>query len=274
LLATAFGTHLFIYTISEVGMSHVYSFAFLTGFLYFAKKFFLNQNKLAVYYASIFLGLILLCRPINGLIILFLIPLAGSFTILKSAFINFFSNFKSIVISFLLLFTVVSIQLIIYKISTGKFWVYSYQEEGFNFLEPNFFKILFSYKKGLFLYTPILLLGLCSVIYHLKSKSFFSVSWLLFFGLITFVFSSWWMWFYGGSFSSRVYVEFIPIFMIPLGMLLEKSHNSLKRLTVVAIFILIAVCQIQSYQYRYYEIHYGDMDKAKYWEVFLMRNHF
>ena len=40
------------------------------------------------------------------------------------------------------------------------------------------------------------------------------------------------------------------------------------------IVLLIVVCQIQSYQYRYYEIHYSEMTQVKYWDVFLLRNRF
>ena len=222
---------------------------------------------------ALLLGLIVLCRPINGLVGLFLIPLAGNVRTLKIGLLDIFSSVKAWAISLLLFVGIVGIQLVIYKISTGSFFVYSYQEEGFNFSDPHFFDILFSYKKGLFLYTPMLLLGLFSVFYFLRSKSFFSISWLMFFVGITYVFSSWWMWFYGGSFSSRVYVEYIPIFILPLGLFLESCSPKVKKVTIGLIICLIGVCQIQSYQYRYYEIHYTDMDQAKYWEVFLMRNH-
>ncbi|MCB7372887.1 hypothetical protein LI003_23625, partial [Bacteroides caccae] len=46
-------------------------------------------------------------------------------------------------------------QLIIYRWGTGEFIVYSYTKEGFNFLHPEIIKVLFSYEKGLFVYTPI-----------------------------------------------------------------------------------------------------------------------
>jgi hypothetical protein len=274
LLATAFGTHLFVYTVVEGGMSHVFSFAFISGFLYYSKRYFDQQQLADVYKMALLLGLIILCRPINGLVGLFLIPLAGNLETLKNGLLDIFCNLKAWLVGLILFVGIVGIQLVIYKISTGSFFVYSYVDEGFNFTDPHFFDILFSYKKGLFLYTPMLLLGLISTRFLVRTKSFFSISWLLFFVGITYVFSSWWMWFYGGSFSSRVYVEYIPIFMLPLGLFLESCAPKVKKVTIGLIICLIGICQIQSYQYRYYEIHYTDMDQAKYWEVFLMRNHF
>ena len=35
------------------------------------------------------------------------------------------------------------------------------------------------------------------------------------------------------------------------------------------IVLLIAVCQLQTYQYRYYFIHWSNMDKEHYWRVFM-----
>jgi hypothetical protein len=172
--------------------------------------------------------------------------------------------------SFLVFFALISIQLLIYKISTGQFFVYAYQKEGFNFLSPHLFDILFSYKKGLSLYTPLFLLSFTGSYFLWKSSSFQFYTWLGFFSLITYVFSSWWMWYYGGSFSSRVYVEYLPIFMlllaIPLEKIKTKLFNHFYKLTII---VLIIVCQIQTYQYRYYEIHWADMDKEKYWSVFM-----
>jgi hypothetical protein len=78
------------------------------------------------------------------------------------------------------------------------------------------------------------------------------------------------MWYYGGSFSSRVYVEYLPLFMIVLAVFLNAQSVSMKKiLSNSLIVLLILVCQIQTFQYRYYEIHWSDMTKEKYWNVFL-----
>ena len=41
------------------------------------------------------------------------------------------------------------------------------------------------------------------------------------------------------------------------------------RAFVAVICTLIVVCQIQTFQYRYFQIHWSDMTKEKYWDVFL-----
>jgi putative copper export protein len=76
------------------------------------------------------------------------------------------------------------------------------------------------------------------------------------------------MWFYGGSFSTRVFVEYIPLFAILLGTAIHKIKRYKKSFHTV-IILLIVLCQIQTYQYRYLQIHWSDMTKEKYWDVFL-----
>lgn len=270
LVASVFGTHLFYYTISEPGMSHNFSFAFFAMFIYFAHQFFFKFNKKYLFLLGLSLGMITLIRPINGLIVFILPFIAGDVTTLKAGLKSVLGNKLWSVIGILGFLLVVSIQLIIYKISTGNFFVYAYTGEGFDFANPHIIDILFSYKKGLFLYTPILLLSFVGCYFLWKTNKFQLFAWLLFFIGITYIFSSWWMWFYGGSFSSRVYIEFIPIFMILMAIALKGFTTRIsKTLFISLIVLLIGVCQIQTFQFRYGHIHWSEMTKEKYWDVFL-----
>lgn len=270
LFAAVFGTNLFYYAVGEPGMSHVFSFAFISMFFYYSQRYFSTFHKKYILYLSALLGIIVLIRPVNGLIVFACPFTAGSFNSLKKGILEAFRHKWSLVMAAILFLGILSLQLIIYKISTGKFFVYSYGQEGFNFLSPHIIDILFSYKKGLFLYTPLFLLSLTGGYFLWKSSRFEFYTWFGFFVLITYVLSSWWMWFYGGSFSSRVYVEYIPLFMILLALLLKGiKRKPLKTAYITIIVLLIIVCQIQTYQYRYYQIHWSDMTKEKYWNNFL-----
>ena len=164
---------------------------------------------------------------------------------------------------------ILSIQLIIYKLQTGSFFVYSYGDEGFNFGSPQIINFLFSYKKGLFLYTPICLISLLGFAFILRNKFKF-ITLLSFLFLVVYILSSWWMWYYGGSFSSRVMVDFLPFFAILLGLLLQGiSKTYLRRICFTVCFLLIMLNQIQTLQYRYYIIHWSNMNKESYWNTFL-----
>lgn len=270
LFATVFGTNLFYYTVAESGMSHVYSFAFITMFIFYAKRYFITYFKKYILFMALLLGIIVLIRPINGLILLVLPFAAWSLGSLKKGLTTLIKHKLWLLFSLIAFLIIISIQLTYYKIATGHFIVYSYGEEDFNFLKPHIINILFSYKKGLFLYTPMYLISFAGCYYLWKSSKFEFYSWISFFIIITYIFSSWWIWFYGGSFSSRVFIEYISLFMILLGIALKNIKlKYIRTLYVSLILTLIIICQIQTYQYRYYIIHYTDMTKEKYWNNFL-----
>jgi hypothetical protein len=132
------------------------------------------------------------------------------------------------------------------------------------------FEILFSYKKGLFVYTPLLFISLLGGYFLWKKNKFEFFSLTAFLVIVTYVLSSWSNWWYGGSFSSRPFLEYIPYFSILLGLAISGIKNQLyKKAYVSMIIALVVLCQIQTYQYRYYQIHWEDMTKERYWDVFL-----
>jgi hypothetical protein len=78
------------------------------------------------------------------------------------------------------------------------------------------------------------------------------------------------MWYYGGSFSSRVYLEFLPLFGIMLAIALANLKTKAVKISMTfSVVLIILFCQIQTFQYRYYDIHWSDMNKEKYWSVFM-----
>ena len=270
LAAIVFGTNIFYYTVGEPGMSHIYSFAFMAMFLFYGKSYFMNPSTGKVVLLGALAAIIILIRPVNGVILLSLPFLAAGMKSLKSGMTFALARANRYLLSILIFLLVLGIQPFIYKISTGQFWVYSYGAETFNFIRPHMIDILFSYKKGLFLYSPILLLALCGG-YVLWTKNRFEFYTLFAFLIVlTYLLSSWWNWWYGGSFSSRVYLEYIPFFAILLGLSLKEIHSKCLRSAFLSlIFVFIVVCQIQTFQYRYYQIHWENMTKEKYWNVFL-----
>ena len=269
LLVLVFGTHLFYYTAFEPGMSHVYSFAFVNLFFYSARKFFLNPQKKDLLLMAFSIGLVVLIRPVNGLLIFSLPFLAGNRQNLKPALDFLWSvKWNYLPLAFLVSLSVMTIQPIIYQIQTGNFFVYSYTNEGFNFADPHMLDILFSYKKGLFLYTPILFLSLWGFGSFYKYEKAGSIGLAGFLIILTYVFSSWWNWWYGGSFSGRVYVEFLGVFALLLAFALS-SINSKKAKTafVVVLVVLSLFNQKQTYLYRNAFIHWENMTREKFVEA-------
>ncbi len=270
LIAIVFGTNLFYYVITEFGMSHLYSFTAITWFSVTIREYLSGHKSRFLIYSALLLGLITLIRPVNLLIVLVIPFLAGSFDQLQSEFKSLINKKVAILLSIFSFLLLVSIQLLIYKISTGRFIVDSYQQFGFNFLDPQIVNFLFSYRKGMFVYTPLLFLSLAGFIYIFRSSRFQFFTLLGFLSILVYVFSSWFMWFYGGSFSQRVMIEFYSFFAILLATAIQEIVNSnFKKIFLGLIVLVILVCQVQTYQYRRMQIHWSDMNKEKYWEVFM-----
>lgn len=268
--AIVFGTNIFYYTTSEPGMSHIYSLAFFTIFIWSGKKYFGHPDFLHLITMMITLGIITLIRPVNIILIAAIPFLASSGEALWNGFRYLYARPYRIPVCLLIFLVFVSPQIIIYKISTGLFFVYSYGGETFNLLHPHIADFLFSYKKGLFLYSPLILLFLLAGGYFFWKKNRYSFYTFFGFLLITvLILSSWWNWWYGGSFSSRVFMEFLPFVAIAGGTALEYMLPSVKKIYTYFIVILVIICQIQIFQYRYYYIHWSEMTKEKYWDVFL-----
>ncbi len=270
LLTFVFGTNLFYYVISEPAMSHVYSFSLISIFLVYSKKWLDTLRNKYFLLMCLLLGIITLVRPVNLLIVLWIPFAAGSSKIFFSVIQANFRKPLCLVTGILLFFFPILIQLVIYKTSTGHWYIYAYGIEHFYFWKPELINFLFSYKKGLFIYTPLTFLALFGLI-PLWKKDRFRAIWMgftIFF--IMYVLSCWWMWYYGGSFGMRPMVDFFSLFALLWYFLFESMNSKTKKLVLLTItFFLIAFCQFQTLQYRYEIIHWSEMTKESYWHAFL-----
>ncbi len=269
-LLLVLGTSVTHYANVESSFSHIYSLFAITAFIYFTKLYLIDNKIKHFLIACLLLGLIFIIRQPNIIIILFVPFLAETFSNLKASIAGLYNKKSSFILGVFLFILIASIQLILWYIQTGSFLVYSYQGEGFNFLNPYFFSILFSYKKGLFVYTPVLLISLVSIIWLIKLKKYYLVlTWVSFFFILTYIFSSWWTWFYGCSYGLRVYIDFYVIFFIPIALMINQISLIYKLIIITIASFTIPVNIIQTYQYKNYILHWNNMSKEKYWKVFL-----
>ncbi len=270
LIIIVFSTNLFYYSVCEPSMSHIYSFTFITAFLYFSKKYFEKPQLKSTLILSFLLGMIILIRPVNAIVVFALPFIAGDWNVFKNGMNYLYRRYSLLLLSTAIIFLIISIQFLIYKIQTGHFFVDTYGNEAFNWLSPHPFDFLFSYKKGLFVYTPVLLLSLFGLIVLFKMNRYEFYTVILFLSILVYVLSSWWSWWYGGSFGTRVMLEYYSVFVLLLVVLMERIDKSkLKFVFYSILLIAVVVSQIQTYQYRYYHIHWEKMDKQHYWNSFL-----
>ncbi len=252
----------------EASMSHVYSLAAVMITAYYARQFFQSPNGRAFVLTCMGFALIVLLRQVNGLVLLLLPFLAGSASNFSNGVLWLLKHVKVLLLGIALSALMLSIQCFFWWLQTGKFVIYSYTNERFYFNDPHFGEILFGFKKGLFIYTPVLLLTFIGLYYFVKNKQWYLLfTWLIPFMMINYVLSSWWSWFYGCSYGLRAYIDYFPFFFILIALALTRL--TYKFWLVLFGVITIPVNIIQTYQYKNYILHWIDMDWSKYKKVFL-----
>lgn len=269
-----FSTHLYIFTFFESSFSHVFSFSLISIFLFLALKIeqqkVFTQRKYLILF-SVVTGLILLVRPFNVLIILFLPFIFNGIHPVFKLILELFRKRKTdLLLSVFSFCIVVMIQPIIWYLQAGTLFPWTHSEEGFNFLHPAMWQTLFSFKKGLFIYTPALILSLFYVWVLISKKNYTTL--IYFFGafiILHYFISSWSCWWYAMSFGLRPYVDYLSLFGIAIFVTLIHARFWLKLLASGFVLFCALVNIIQTYQYTTYILHWESMTYDRYKKVFL-----
>ncbi|MEI7595343.1 MAG: hypothetical protein WCK02_06300 [Bacteroidota bacterium] len=273
LIFIVFGTNLLFYSTNESGMPHDYSFSLFSIFLWSLVNWFEQKKIQYALLLGFLVGLISLIRPTNSVIVVFLVLYkCMNFNDFKNNISLFFKYWKHWVPSILLCLIVWVPQLLYWKEVTGHYIHYSYDKEGFFFNNPQITNVLFSYRKGWFVYTPLAIFALIGLFLLSKKQSEFR--WSIIFYLIVHVYivSCWWCWWYGGCYGQRAMIESFAFLSIPLAAFFDKICDSVTWHRVVLwliMFFIFVTSIIQTLQYRYTIIHWDAMTKEAYWKVFL-----
>ncbi len=276
LLILGMGTNLFFYSVQEGPMTHAPNFFLFSLILHLT----IRWHQETTWGRSILLGLALgvatLIRPTN-ILIGFMPLLYNTYSITSARakwqwMLNFKTQLLIIAVGILLPWIP---QLLYWKLVTDHWFFYSYINESFFFTNPHIFDTLFSFRKGLFIYTPLMFLAFCGLFLLKKRLPQFGLALWIFTILNIYVVSSWWCWWYGGSFGLRAYIEMFALWALPLAVILEKTLASPKlikwgALSLISLFILLNI--FQSMQYWNGAIHWDGMNYKLYKAQFLRRS--
>jgi hypothetical protein len=270
-LLLIFGTNYYFIITDSFTMPHLHLFTLYAAFLLAADNWNKNRNYLSSFALGAILALMTLIRPTE--IIAALIPLiwgVGSFAELKLKLKSLFTvelrKSLTVIGSFVL---VCSPQLLYWKLVSGQFLYYGYDNagEGFEFLHPNLLNVLFSFRKGWFIYTPLAMLFIAGFFYmknHPAKKGL-----LIFYVLNVYIISCWTNWWYAESFSQRPLMHSLPVLILPFGFFMQYFLEK-KRYWIFAILIPFTALNIfQTWQANVGIIHGSRMTFAYYQEVFL-----
>ncbi len=190
-------------------MPHIFLFTLHAGTLYATMRWHdTQQSRFAVLLAAV-IGLAALSRPTE--IILLLIPVLwrGPYTA---------QRWRMLLLVTAGIGLVGSAQLIYWKYATGQFLYMSYvgREEGFDFLQPHVLDVLFSFRKGWFIYAPVLLFAVFGLFTLHRDAPETGLAVPVFIAANIYLVSTWSTWWYAESFGSRALMQSIAVMALPL----------------------------------------------------------
>ncbi len=272
LLLITFGTNLWYYSTMEPGMSHTYSFALFAIFFFALHKWLGGAKVSRSILLGIVCGLISLVRPTNALVgLFFLFWDVRNIKELKERLFLLARRWKALFVIASLAVAVWGPQLVYWKIQTGQLLYHTYGEEGFFFNSPKVIDGMFSFRKGWYVYSPIMLVATAGFILLRKYAKGTSAAIFIFMTINVYIIFSWWSWWYGGSFGARPLIESLVFMAFPLAAVVHWAFLR-KFMAKIAVFIvLLALTTLsifQTFQYYHGVIHWDSMTKEAYFRSF------
>lgn len=256
LLGMYAGTNLYFYTIRDPAYSHVYSFFLFSLFIYLTPAFIKDTTWKKTLLMSLVFGLIFLVRPTNGVVIFYLLlydvytrkDLINRFYWIKQHFLQLSVFFAACV---LLSFP----QLLYWHSVLGKWQFNGYQNESFIYWnKPKILHVLFGVQNGMLIYAPIAFFSIIGLFIAAYRKMISAYAILLILGFSTYLFASWWCWWYGGAFGHRGYIEYFAFLAIPNAYVISLILNQkpLNKVLVLALFLIcIVYTMLLTYAYAW-----------------------
>ncbi|MFH1118858.1 MAG: hypothetical protein V1775_03490 [Bacteroidota bacterium] len=263
------GTNLTWYISSEATMSHVYSFALVIVMYRLIQKWFLAPSTGNTILLGLVFGLIVLIRPTN---IMFLVLFFATDKI-QGRMQFLFRNYGKIVLMMVMFLLVWAPQFAFWKYVSGNWFLYTYGRENFFWNNPQIISSMFSFRKGWLVYTPLMLLTFVGLIF--LWKQYRPVFWHVLTVLILLIYinSSWWCWWFGGSYGNRAYIDGYGIFALAVGSSLTAVAALRNKILSFSVILILAtfICLnlFQTWQYRRGLMHYVGMTREIYCMHFL-----
>lgn len=256
LVVLLLGTNLYYYAFNSPGYSHIYSFAGYAFVLWLSHSISANFRPAKLILLVVLASWLLLIRPTS---ILYLFFIWWYFPELRRRIFKVWSFNKRLFFGAFLAGCIVWIPQILYwYYLSGSPIYYSYEQEGFGW--PQLHKLWFSTNNGLFVYAPVLIFAVVGLFLqfrnqHKQEAIKIGVMWLV----VSLVFSSWWSWWYGCSYGSRSFVEFLIPLSIPFCFFIQQTVRSNKtsiKWFVGVILLLLIVINLKII-YKYDDCFHG-----------------
>jgi hypothetical protein len=274
LVLLVLGSNYFQYAVFDAAMAHNYLFTGYALLLWLTIRWHNQPTRLGAFFIGLTLGVMVLIRPSEA--VAAIIPLlwgVGSVAGGKAKLALLREHWADV--RWLVLGGVLGVlpQPLYWHWATGHFIFYSYGDQHFSFLKPHVWEVLFSFRKGWLIYSPMLLLPLAGLVVLWRTHRGIAVPVLAFFLLNLWVVSAWDIWWYGGSIGQRALVQSYAVLALPWGAavtwLLQPSRRaSLGVAALVASVLFIDINLFQHWQFMQSIINPDEMNRRYYFAIF------
>ncbi len=248
------GTNYFHQAVYSQGMPHVFLFTLGVGVVWHSILWHREHRRRDAILLGVLLGLLVASRP-SEMVWVFIPLLIGMMDARnwREHVRTLWSKRKHLFLMATVATLVCLPQLAYWKWMTSKWLYMSYNNpgEGFEFFHPYTWEVLFSFRKGWFIYTPLMLLATLGI--FLVRRYAASMHWpvIVFFVLNLYVVSSWSCWWYADSFGQRALVQSYALMALPLGALLcwlQEQRLHWKLLGIAGTLLLVVLNLFQTHQ--------------------------
>jgi len=224
LIGLAAGTHWMEYASITNGMNHTWLFTLLCVLILSTIRFYKHTDWTSAVGIGASLGLAVLTRPTE--IVWTLIPLLWGMTMIKDRIAFLFKHWPKIAVAVVICGLIIFIQLIYWKYASGEWIVYSYGEQGFNWLHPAIKRGLIGTNIGWWLYTPLMFLAMLG--WYGMYKNYKTIFWPTFLTsmLAIYITLSWAHFEGGGGLGQRNLIQIYPLMAFPLAVVIGWFNQS------------------------------------------------
>jgi hypothetical protein len=266
------GSNWLYYTTGVSGLSHPFTFFLVSLMVFQTPK--LGRGRYTDWlWMGVLVAWIILIRPTNAILALY--PVVYWILAVRRSRSAWKAGVSCFIISAVMGFLVVLPQLLYWREVTGSWVFYSYSGEGFFWFEPMIGKGLWGFRSGWLVYSPVWILAIIGWFWMKGAHRWSSLAVFIPFVYVVF---SWWCWWYGGSFGSRVMLDFGPLLVLPMAVFWVKVLGWVRTkagrigITVSSWFLalmFVGLNAFQTWQYTIGMIHWDAMTKEAYQAIFL-----
>lgn len=272
LFSLLLATNLLFYTLGWNLMSHGYLFFMYSLLIWLCIKWNLNKDIKSVSAIALIIGISILIRPTECIIVL--VPLLWGVANFKDFIARFnliFSYRFKLIIPAILLVLPFLFQMLYWKIYAGTWLFFSYGEaERFFWTQPEILNVLLSFRNGMIPYSLVFVLLVPGfVVLYKKYRPIFYVV-LITFLTALYIISSWWCWWFGGSFGMRSLIQYYALLAFPLAAFYEillKKSRSVTIILSVCVLIFVAHTISNAMLSKAGIVHWDSMTRKAYFYV-------